>query len=96
MPRQAAVFLDIETTGFAPSCAHITVLGICSAQKGLVQLVGNEITRKAIFKAMPEGGILYTYNGRRFDLPFIEDAVGLDLERYFDHKIGRASCRERV
>jgi uncharacterized protein YprB with RNaseH-like and TPR domain len=29
--------------------------------------------------------ILYSYNGARFDLPFIEQRLGVDLTRHFDH-----------
>jgi uncharacterized protein YprB with RNaseH-like and TPR domain len=29
--------------------------------------------------------MLYTYNGRRFDLPFIKHRLGVDLERQFRH-----------
>jgi uncharacterized protein YprB with RNaseH-like and TPR domain len=30
--------------------------------------------------------ILYTYNGARFDLPFIKAKLGLDLTEYLTHK----------
>ncbi|MDX9802576.1 MAG: ribonuclease H-like domain-containing protein [Dehalococcoidales bacterium] len=78
-------YIDIETTGLSPLSCSITVVGIYlvgSDGGQLVQLVGDNITRAGIEEAVCEVGTIYTYNGQRFDLPFIHDVLGLDLRKH--------------
>ena len=81
-------YLDIETTGFHPVQNEITVVGIYLTNghwDRLIQLVGRNITREAIIESMQGVSSLYTYNGRRFDLPFINARHGINLEQSFNH-----------
>ncbi len=81
-------FLDIETTGFSADCCEITVVGIYLTGGGsekVVQLVGHLASAENIMEALHGAGRLYTYNGSRFDLPFIKARQGLDLEASFSH-----------
>ena len=81
-------FLDIETTGLSPYHDQITVVGIATGEgrhPRLTQLVGEEITALNIKEAMQGTQTLYTYNGGRFDLPFILSRMGVDLELAFRH-----------
>ena len=67
-------YLDIETTGLSCQYADITVIGIYvvnGSDSRLVQLVSEEVTRKHLLKGMEGVSTIYTYNGSRFDLPFI-------------------------
>lgn len=78
-------YIDIETTGLSSLSCSITVVGIYRpGQNGaeLVQLVGKDITRKGIEQAVRGVDTIYTYNGHKFDLPFIYDSLGLDLKDY--------------
>jgi uncharacterized protein YprB with RNaseH-like and TPR domain len=75
-------YIDIETTGLSPATCSITVVGIYRVGRDggrLVQLVGDDVTRAGIEQAVYGVDTIYTYNGRKFDLPFIRDALGLDL-----------------
>lgn len=86
LPLEA--YLDIETTGFFPSQNEITVVGIYltdGTEERFVQLVGNKINGDAILYSLKGVSALFTYNGRRFDLPFIRDRHGVDLESQFSH-----------
>jgi hypothetical protein len=73
-----AVCLDIETTGLAYDPGYITMIGLYDGReykafvrgKNLHQF-GREIRRYAL---------VITYNGRRFDLPFIQAEMGPLLE----------------
>ena len=68
-------YLDIETTGLSSDYNKLTVIGIYkenSADNGVTQLVGDEITSSGLLEAMENINMLYTYNGSRFDLPFIK------------------------
>ena len=82
-------YLDIETTGLSRCYADLTVVGVClerGRQCKIIQLVGGQITARRVIAAVREGGILYTYNGARFDLPFIKTKLGIDLTECITHK----------
>jgi uncharacterized protein YprB with RNaseH-like and TPR domain len=82
-------YLDIETTGLTPFGCEITVIGIHLCRKNgndFVQLVGKDVNADSILEALEGIDVLYTYNGSRFDLPFIRAALDLDLEEHFAHR----------
>jgi len=81
-------YLDIETTGLSWLDADITVIGIYlvnGSDSRLVQLVGREVTVDNLLTAIDGVNAIYTYNGSRFDLPFIRGFLGIDLETIADH-----------
>ena len=81
-------YLDIETTGLSRSYNYITVIGVyrCQGTNGeLIQLVGDEVTRGNLVTALRGVNTVYTYNGSRFDLPFIAVSLGIDLATEFYH-----------
>ncbi|MFC2048334.1 ribonuclease H-like domain-containing protein [Chloroflexota bacterium] len=81
-------YLDIETTGLAPSGCEITVIGIHICNNGnsrFTQLVGKDITEQSVLEALQGVSVLYTYNGSRFDLPFIHRSLGINLAKVFTH-----------
>src|SRR5574341_2688516 len=72
-------YLDIETgTG-----GLVTVVGIYREDRGLLQLVGGEITDVAVWGALEGVETLCTFNGDRFDLPLLERQTRLDLRSRF-------------
>jgi uncharacterized protein len=82
-------YLDIETTGLSPWSSVITVVGIhvCNgAESKFIQLVGDDITADSILEALTGVSIIHTYNGSRFDLPFISSRLGIDLTQQFKHR----------
>jgi hypothetical protein len=82
------VYLDIETTGLSCQYADITIIGIYlinGTESRLVQLVDREVTVCNLLKAVDGVGTIYTYNGSRFDLPFIHGSLGIDLEAVTAH-----------
>jgi uncharacterized protein YprB with RNaseH-like and TPR domain len=81
-------YLDIETTGLSRQYADITVIGIYlvnGRESRLVQLVGGEVTRDNLLVSIEGVDKIYTYNGSRFDLPFIHGSLGIDLADVFHH-----------
>jgi len=82
-------YLDIETTGLCSFYDEITVIGIYLAADGttnsLVQLVGNEVTRSNLVRTLRRVDTIYTYNGSRFDLPFIDFRLRVNLREHFRH-----------
>jgi uncharacterized protein len=81
-------FLDIETTGLSPLYSDITVIGVYLVGNGterMVQLVGEEVTAKNLREVLNDVHTIYTYNGSRFDLPFIREWLGVDLKATYNH-----------
>ena len=88
MESPVEAFVDIETTGLSPWESDITVIGfyICSPNRSeCVQLVGMDITRVDVLNTLEGVDTLYTYNGARFDLPFIHHHLGIDLADMYEH-----------
>ncbi len=72
-------YLDIETA----FDERLTIVGIYREDRGLLQLVGRQITTEAILEFLSGVTQLHTYNGHRFDLPVIKQILGLDLRACF-------------
>ena len=88
MPKTEA-YIDIETTGLSPAGSEITVVGIyiCRGNDSeFIQFVGRDISANAIKEALQGVDEIYTYNGSRFDLPFIHSYCGIDLTMHFRHR----------
>ena len=81
-------YIDIETTGLDPAEGELTVVGIHFEQEGqerLVQLYEDTLTKDNLLAALEGTDILYSYNGKEFDLPFIAAKLGVDLATSFSH-----------
>jgi uncharacterized protein YprB with RNaseH-like and TPR domain len=81
-------YLDIETTGLSYFYHDITVIGIYlvdSSGGRLVQLVGEAVTSDNLLEALQGVDTIYTYNGSRFDIPFIHAVLEVDLKTIFHH-----------
>ena len=81
-------YLDIETTGLSPEHSRITVIGIYlvgSDQEEFVQLVGDDINAESLLASLQGVHTIHTYNGARFDLPFIDARHRVNLSREFKH-----------
>ena len=85
----AEAYLDIETTGLSSYYGEVTVIGIYIVKGNnarFIQLVGKEITPESLMDVLKDVDTIYTYNGSRFDLPFIADFLGINLGEYFNHQ----------
>ena len=91
-------YLDIETTGFSPTSAELTVIGLSIVHKGktsFFQPYGSQITPRSLRKALSDIDILYTYNGKKFDLPFIEAKTGVIVDKKCRHEDLMYACWKR-
>lgn len=82
-------YLDIETTGLSWWRHQITVVGVYRVEGDtgtLAQLVGDEVSERTVLQILEGVQSIYTYNGSRFDLPFIHARLGLDLVTRFYHQ----------
>lgn len=84
-------YLDIETS----FSGDVTVVGLFVPASGVVQLVGDAVTRDAVEEAVDGLDTLCTYHGEGFDLPVLSERFGLDLlVRHRSLDLG-AECRRR-
>lgn len=75
-------YLDIETSYEGA----ITIIGLYVPPQGTRQLVGNEATALNLLEALGDTELIKTYNGDRFDLPVIQQRLGVDLKALFPHE----------
>jgi len=81
-------YLDIETTGLSRYSCDLTVIGI-ALEKGrkckVVQLLEDDLYDAKLLKVLKGLDEIYSYNGSRFDLPFIKAKLGVDLRQCLPH-----------
>lgn len=69
-------FLDIETS----FSSKLTVIGIYVADtESLIQMIGNAIDAQSLLRHLDGVKTIYTYNGNRFDIPVINQCLGVNL-----------------
>jgi uncharacterized protein YprB with RNaseH-like and TPR domain len=81
-------YLDIETTGLSRHFSDITVIGIAIEENRhlqVYQLLEDSLTDKKLINTLKQADHIYTYNGSRFDLPFIRAKFGINLAKEFRH-----------
>ncbi|MEA1894007.1 MAG: ribonuclease H-like domain-containing protein [Euryarchaeota archaeon] len=68
--KDRIAFVDIETTGLSPNYARMTVVGIYDGKRVKTYVRGIDLDE--IVDEFAKYDFLVTYNGARFDLPFIK------------------------
>jgi len=68
--KDHAIFLDIETTGLSPYYNEITMIGVHGSDGTKVFISGIDL--EDFPQALEGSKVIVTFNGARFDLPFIE------------------------
>ncbi len=63
-------YVDIETTGLSPQSSHITVIGIYDGKDAKTYVKGIDL--EDAVEELDKHEFLVTFNGSRFDLPFIK------------------------
>jgi uncharacterized protein YprB with RNaseH-like and TPR domain len=82
-------YLDIETTGLSRYDCDLTVIGIGlekSRKIEVVQLIEDDLYERRLLNVLEGVDEIYTYNGSRFDLPFIHSQLGVHLGNCFRHR----------
>ena len=81
-------YIDIETTGLNRHSAELTVVGIALEKGGpcrVIQLLEGDLSDEKLLAALRGVDEIYSYNGSRFDLPFIAAKLRVDLRACFKH-----------
>jgi len=68
--RERTAYLDIETTGLSPYAGIVTVVAVHGGGATRTFVAGESLEELPAY--LQRFGVLVTFNGRQFDLPFLE------------------------
>lgn len=75
-----ACYLDIETTGLSPGYHDITTVSLHRGGETTTLVRGRDLTREALATEFANAGLLVTFNGAQFDVPFLETSFDLSID----------------
>ncbi len=82
-------YLDIETTGLSRYAHEITVIGVgvgAGSNLRVTQLYDDNISAASLRDLLRGVDKVFTFNGSRFDLPFIQYRLGVDIGGIVAHQ----------
>ena len=79
--RERACAFDIETTGLEAERSVVTTVSLHQAGKTRTLGRGDDLTAEALQAAFADADLLVSFNGKRFDVPFLEHHFDVDLDR---------------
>jgi uncharacterized protein len=99
--RDRTAFLDIETTGLSPYAGIVTVVAVHGGGATRTFVAGDSLEELPAY--LRRFGVLVTFNGRQFDVPFLEATfpqlvpppVHIDL-RFLLYRLGHAGGLKRI
>lgn len=92
--RQDTLFLDIETTGLDQRRDSVTTVSVHRDGETRTFVQGRDLTADRLATVFDDAGLLATFNGAQFDVPFLETQFDLDVEmphldlRFLARRIG--------
>jgi hypothetical protein len=89
--REDACFFDIETTGLDHERDRVTTVSLHRDGETRTLVRGDDLTADALAEAFADAGLLVTFNGARFDVPFLETSFDVDLD--YPHLDLMYACR---
>ena len=75
-----ACYLDIETTGLSPGYHDVTTVSFHRGGETTTLVRGRDLTRETLTAELADAGLLVTFNGAQFDVPFLERSFDLALD----------------
>jgi len=79
--RERACAFDIETTGLDPRQGVVTTVTLHQDGETRTLVRGDDLTEEALRAAFADADLLVSFNGKRFDVPFLEHHFDVDLDR---------------
>jgi hypothetical protein len=89
--RDEACFFDIETTGLNHDRDRVTTVSVHRDGETTTLVAGDDLTAGALREAFADAGLLVTFNGARFDVPFLEASFDVSLD--YPHLDLMYACR---
>lgn len=77
--REETCFLDIETTGLDPRRNEVTTVSVHRGGETSTFVNGRDLTADRLASELEAASLLVTFNGARFDVPFLETRLDLDV-----------------
>ncbi|MDG5759560.1 ribonuclease H-like domain-containing protein [Natronococcus sp. A-GB1] len=77
--REETAFLDIETTGLSADRNDVTTVSIHRGDETKTFVQGRDLTARRLEAELEESALLVTFNGQRFDVPFLETCYDIDV-----------------
>jgi hypothetical protein len=77
--RDSTCFFDIETTGLSQHHDDVTTVSFHRDGETTTLVQGQDLTAEAVREQFAPADLLVTFNGKRFDVPFLETSFDLDV-----------------
>lgn len=77
---EQACFFDIETTGLSPERNKTTTVSFYQAGESKTLIRGQDLTKERLEEELFESKLLVSFNGKRFDAPFLEKNFDLNIQ----------------
>ncbi|WP_136716995.1 ribonuclease H-like domain-containing protein [Halorientalis salina] len=78
--RESACFFDIETTGLDEHRDTVTTVSAHQAGETTTLVRGDDLSAANLRAMFADADLLVTFNGARFDVPFLETSFDLSLD----------------
>ncbi|THE66279.1 exonuclease [Salinadaptatus halalkaliphilus] len=77
--RKSTCFLDIETTGLDATHNDVTTVSLHRNGDTTTFVAGRDLTAGRLESELEAASLLVTFNGQRFDVPFLETCFDLEV-----------------
>jgi uncharacterized protein YprB with RNaseH-like and TPR domain len=78
--RDQTCFLDIETTGLDQRRNDVTVVSLTQGGDTTTFVQDRDLDEASLNRALADAKLLVTFNGKRFDVPFLEHNLDVSLD----------------
>ncbi|MFC7203471.1 ribonuclease H-like domain-containing protein [Haloferax namakaokahaiae] len=78
--REETCFFDIETTGLSPNRDKVTTVSFYQDGETTTLVRGDTLTADALREQFADATLISTFNGARFDVPFLETSFDLSID----------------
>ncbi|WP_418284797.1 ribonuclease H-like domain-containing protein [Halorubrum sp. DTA46] len=78
--RAETCFFDIETTGLDEHRDRVTTVSFHRDGETTTLVAGDDLTAERVREQFADASLLASFNGARFDVPFLETSLGIDVD----------------
>ncbi|WP_121821219.1 ribonuclease H-like domain-containing protein [Halostella salina] len=78
--RSDVCYFDIETTGLSPERDRVTTVSFHQDGETTTLVRGENLTADAVERQFADASLVATFNGKRFDVPFLETSFDVSVD----------------